>query len=519
LEKGGHALAAALGAITPDALLGPAAKGKTWRELYDQLNAGQDAEDAAFAKEHPVAEGLSQVAGGIALPIAPELKAAEGAGTLAKLGTGAANAALRVGSNTAISAADAAARGHDPVEAAKRAALVGGGLEVVGAGARGLSSLGEAGGATMDAAGDVAKGLAEEKAFKAAVGNQAKAYNEAADRGVINERGRELLDEGVVGFGDSAAQIAAKAKVAGKEAGKGIGDLLDSIDKAAPTPMVNGKSMADELRAYANEIGGSGNKPLVTRLTEAADDLEARGNMTFAQAQTEKNSWAWEPGSAVTKVAARRVKGIIGQEMEDAIGRLGQVPEGTASAAIAEAPSQFGEMLQTGSGRPRMQSQPHAAIYKDAELAPDSALSPDQQQALYQQLKSKYGTMTAAAKDAQVNANRYDKNNSFSVGDKAAAFGAAALTPHGAAAKVATGMLAGAANKFVRKRGNSAAAVGLDKIGDVLKATPEVFGKYAAPLLESLGRGEQSLAVTHYLLMQQDPDYQNLVGGKGEDVP
>lgn len=499
--------AAAVAAMTGD---------KSFRENLDRLSAERDAEDAQFAEDHPTANAVSQLAGAAALPLPPVLEAAEGAGPLARAGIDAANAGIRVGSNTAISAADAAARGHDPGEAAKRAALVGGGLEAIGAGAGALARTGAKAGETLDAAGSLAKELAEEKAFKAAVGNQGKAYNDAADRGLINERGRELLDEGTVGFADSARQIAAKAKVGAKKAGEGIGELLSSIDKASPAPMVSGKTMADQLRTYAGEIGGSGNKALVARLHEAADDLEARGQMTFADAQVEKDSWAWEPGSSVTKVASRRVKGIIGQEMEDAIGRLGQPQVGAPTEAVAEAPSQFGQMLQTGSGGPRMQPAADTSFLKDAELAPEGALTPEQQQQVYQSLKSKYGTLKAATKDATVNANRYDKNNSFSLGDKAAAFGAAALNPHGTMAKMATGAVAGVANKLLRKRGTSAGAVSLDKIGDMLRATPEFFGKYAAPLLESLQRGDQSLAITHYLLSQQDPDYQKLVSGEGD---
>lgn len=517
--------AAAVAALTGD---------KSFSENLDRLSAERDAEDAQFAKEHPTANGLSELAGAAALPVPPALTAAEGAGTLARAGIGAANAGIRAGTNTALSAADAAVRGGDPAEAAKRAALISGGLELVGGAAGQLGRTGASAGETLGAAGDIAKEIAEAKAFKAAVGNQAKAYNEAADRGVINQRGRELLDEGVVGFGDSAQQIAAKAKVNAKASGEGIGSLLESIDKTAPRPMVSGPSMATELRTYAGEVGGSGNKALVARLQEAADDLEARGNMTFAKAQIEKDSWNWEPGSSLTKVAARRVKAIIGQEMEDAIGRLGEAPaqpfsvgrtDGTKSTwdgtwpappeAAPEPPSQFGQSTGTGGGRPRTQPSPDVT-WKEAELAPSGALTPEQQQQVYQQLKSKYGTMKAAAKDAQVTANRYDKNNSASLGDKAAAAAGMALNPHGTVAKVATGAAAGIANKLIRKRGNSAAAVSFDKIGDMLKATPEFFGKYAAPLLQSAARGDQALAVTHYLLMQQDPTYQKLIGGEGD---
>lgn len=505
----GHAVKQA--ASYPAAAVATLFGDKSFGDNLAKFQGDRDAEDAQFAQQHPIANGLSEAAGGAAIPVAPALEAAQGASLAARAGTGLANAAIRTGTNTAISAADAAVNGRDPVKAAEQAAVFGAGLEGAGALAGGLSSQGSRIADGVDELGGSLKSLAEEKAFKAAVGNQAKAYNEAADRGVINARGRELLDTGVVGFGDSAQQIADKAKAQKGVAGQGIGDLLSHLDEAAPEGAVSGQKMADELREYASQVGGSGNKALVERLHEAAADLETEGDMTFARAQVHKNSWNWEPGSSVSKTTARQVKGIIGDEMEDAAGRLASQSPGAAEAPAAD---QFGEMLQTSGGESQMQ--PGGAVLREAQAMPAPAVDPAALQQ-YRDLKSQYGTMTDTRKYAQINANRYDKNNSASLGDKGLAVAGMMLSPGGALVKATAGAALGATNKLVRKRGNSAAAVGLDKIGDMLKATPEVFGKYAAPLLDAAARGEQSLAVTHYLLSAQDPGYQKVVSGEGDD--
>lgn len=66
------------------------------------------------------------------------------------------------------------------------------------------------------------------------------------------------------------------------------------------------------------------------------------------------------------------------------------------------------------------------------------------------------------------------------------------------------------------KYGPGMAGKGLDQIGDVLQATPEVFGKFASTLQQAAQRGNHALAVTHFLLLQQDPAYREQIG-VGED--
>lgn len=46
---------------------------------------------------------------------------------------------------------------------------------------------------------------------------------------------------------------------------------------------------------------------------------------------------------------------------------------------------------------------------------------------------------------------------------------------------------------------------------DALQRHPEVFGKYATYLMDAASRGPQSLAATHFVLQQNDPEYNRLM--------
>ncbi len=466
-------------------------------------------EDAQHAKDHPTldkAQRLAGTAAGLTVGALPGIGAFSiDAYHRSRLAGNDVETALKDGRNTA---------------------LLLGGTEAAMAGLKaGAKAVNDAG------AADAVHGLAEEKAFKAAVGNQAKAYDEAAAKGVINKRGREMLDSGVVGFGDSAQNISDKAGAQKAATWKKIEGVFKDIDESKPEGIVSGKNMADELRSYADSISGSGNKELVSRLRDAADDLEKEGNMTLTKAQVHKNSWKYEPGKAVSKEVSRKVKGIIGNEMQNAIGRMAEEPaqsvaqaapaavvrDATSGAEVAAVPpvdpisaavNQAGASLAPAE-RQALADSMKAELGGTTTTAPAAkpGLSPREQKQLYEDLLSQYGTNAAAEKDALVKANRYAKNNAFSPGDKVAAIASAAINPHGAVWKAVTGAAGGLANKLIRKRGDSAAAVGLDKLGDLVESSPELLGKYAAPLAKAAAIAPQNLEATHQILSEIDPNY------------
>jgi len=499
MVKAGHGLAAFLSSITPDTALPPALRGKTIGELYDHFEQQDRETQAKLMAEHPEAALLGALGGGAALPI-------PGANM-----EGAAGVATRIGSMGAMAGADTAVRGGDAGDIAKSTILgLGGG------------ALGEAA-APLAAA---AKSAANEKMVKAALGNNSAAWRELEAKGpdAVDELGRTLIDEGVGGFGSSAAGIAKRAGEAKQKAWDAIAALFPDVDKALPGGAVSGEDIAKGILDYATKIDSPNNKALVQNLLGQAEEFEKMGMIPMEEAQRLKNQYVfdWKEPTAMS-AANNQIKRVIGGEMEQGVGRYAEAAKAPAAEIPAAQPaSQFGENVQTGTG-PRMRAagqppQPPGegdAVLGTAEAAADSSVPPDQALQAYKDAKKKYGMFDTAEEAAEKEAIRLKKNNAFSVGDKAAAGIAATLTGSEhmpLPVKVAVSAAAGLGNKLVRGRGNAAAAIGFDKLGSLLEATPQAFGKYL-PILQRARQdgGDQKLAVTHYLLMQQDPDYQRMM--------
>lgn len=66
-----------------------------------------------------------------------------------------------------------------------------------------------------------------------------------------------------------------------------------------------------------------------------------------------------------------------------------------------------------------------------------------------------------------------------------------------------------AAKKALDVYGPGASTVAATSIADVLQKTPEKLGKYAGILSQAATQGSQQLAIRHFVLQQQDPEYQS----------
>lgn len=491
-----------------DVLFGDTALG----DIDDAYVKNRDESRENFRRAQEDNPGLytaGQVGGGLATAFVPGLgwaNAAKGAPLAARLGTAALAGGLTGAGGSESSPTDIAEFGKDVAVGAGAGVLTQGLFDAAGpAIAAGARRVAKPIGNAVRGTAKWLKGSGEELAFKAAAGNQAKVWDEAVRQGRVNEIGRDLLDDGVVTAGSTARDISERAGEKVDEAWEGMKELFDQVDQAAPQGVVSGKSIADKLRAYAKEIGGTGNKALVGRLAEAADELEQLGTMTLAAAQREKNSWHFTPGdpSSVPKQVSNKVKSIIGGGMEEGVDSYGKSAASVAEEVVSP-PSQFAEVLQTGNGTSVPQQ--GGAVFREAEEVASQGIAPEKSLELYKALKSKYGNMATADDAAEITANRIAKNQKISLGDKMAAAA-------GAAAGGWKGMALGVANKVARERGASTGAVALDKIGDLLAKTPEAFGRWAPQLRDAAGRGNHALAVTHFLLLQQDPEYRKQVGG------
>lgn len=436
--KAGSAGAAGLAEITSN---------RPYSDLYNEFENKRHNQQQDFAQQHPIADIASHLIAAPALPMAaPEIAATEGAGMLANLGRGALNAGSRVATNAALTAADTGLKGGDIKQSAKDALSAGALLEGAGLGVKGAVASGSM---LSGMVGD----MAALKAFKAAAGNSAKAA-EGLSREDMVAQGRQLLNEGIVSFGDSAKNIMEKAQEGADEAWNKI---VGIFKKTGDEPLVDGNAIGMKILDQADQIGGHGNTSTIKELQDQAGNYINSGQMTLSKAQQEKNSWKFKPNADFD--ARNIVKSAVGTEMENAVNK-------------AEVP---------GLGQE----------YADA--------------------KASYGANINAAKNAERTNKAYEKNNSLSLGDKAAA-GLVAMVP-GIPGPIKAGFMAAAAgtNKLIRNRGNATAAASLDKMAQIMDASPQALGKFSDVLNQALQRGPSQLATTHEQLLQ-NPEYRRLLG-------
>ena len=176
-------------------------------------------------------------------------------------------------------------------------------------------------GAITGPTADVLKSFAAKKAITAtgATGAQASKFAPGA--------GQELLDQGIVGFGNSQEKVAQKATDALDQSGKNIGDLLAGLDKKGAT--VDQSDIVDALRKRSAQLASDpANFDVADALAKKADRIQTmidanKGNSTIPISQAENTKRGFQANSnfnsspmdlSVNKEAAS----IYRQAVEDA---------------------------------------------------------------------------------------------------------------------------------------------------------------------------------------------------------
>lgn len=139
--------------------------------------------------------------------------------------------------------------------------------------------------AAVDPTADALRSFAAKKAIAAtgATGKQAANFAPGA--------GQELLDQGIVKFGNSQASVAQKATDALDKTGKQIGDLLSSLDSKGAT--LDQADIVDSLRKRAAQLGDDPAQYGVSdSLNKLADRIQTTieskgGNSTIPLSQAE----------------------------------------------------------------------------------------------------------------------------------------------------------------------------------------------------------------------------------------
>lgn len=268
--------------------------------------------------------------------------------------------------------------------------------------------------------------------------------------------GRELLDRGLIKFGDTSKNIAARTEAAMNGANSDIDSSLKALDAKGVTASAD--NVVAQLEQKIAELKKDPSQAdVVRKLQGIIQDITETGesNIPISQAEQTKRGF--------NKMSKNWQDPNIGQAGKAAYqGYRGEV-ENVATAA-------------------------------------DQALADK-----FKSGKETYGLLAPIQEAAEKRALQQNQAPFGGLGDwSSAAAGGAIGGPIGSVGAVA-------AKKLIAPRVTSSAAVGLDKIGDLVKSAPQALGKFANVLQSAEARGPQGLAATHFILQQTNPEYRQVL--------
>lgn len=195
--------------------------------------------------------------------------------------------------------------------------------------------------AVADPVSDYLRSMATKKAVAAtgATGKQALKF--------APEAGQELLDRGIVKFGDSQAKIAGKATDALEAAGNKISSVLTDLDKRGAT--VDQSDIVDSLRKRATDLSDDPSQYGVSeQLNRLADKMEERisakgGNSEISLSKAEQTKRGFQAGANYNSAPidlsiSKEAAGIYQKAVEDAATKF----DPKAADAFTEAKKTYG---------------------------------------------------------------------------------------------------------------------------------------------------------------------------------
>lgn len=380
--------------------------------------------------------------------------------------------------------------GANVATAAKMAAL--GGMAGLGASEADLTE-GNVKDAAIDSAGGAALGAGVGKAAQAAApiagkiaGKLKGAATKAARRAIgyskrfLNKQGieraddisRTMLDEGAIPWSGGAAETLRRIQDIADNSGAELGRVRKALDEMGIGGINTSNLTQKILSKKPAEVGGVFDD-IARHVDKAADTVTATGPETsFGQAEKLKKL-LYEAGGKTDDIQANTFR--------------------DASRVVREATE---EKLDE-SAKMLNHMNPNRAdkiSYED-----------------YLKNKKLYG-MAADASDVALDKVNREAGNSFPSLRGTIAAGA----------RLGTGDILGAAGtlgvtELAFRRGAGFSANATNKIADLVKQSPKVFGKFAPVLTNAMARSPQTFAVTHYLLGQQEPEYQEIVNNIGKE--
>ncbi len=435
---------------------------RPYTEVFKGIHAANDADQARFAEEHPGANATRSVAGAIGALSIPIPGAQM---------TGIPGAAVRVGGAITGAGTDTLLRTGDP-DKVRQAATVGGliqsGIEAiplvgkVAAVARGKGALTEA----TEAAAEKAGTFADERALKAATGQNKRALKEIYKTKGIEETGNllrtsnEFAPEPVVQFGSSQNTVKDRAAKAAEAAWNKVTSIYKAVDQAAGGAAIDGKSIADAIRQRAAGIEPlAKNQGVLNSLEAEAAAIEKMGPMSLERAQELKNNFVFKFANPQTHSLGLDGNNAIREAFTETIGDT-----------IRKADPNLGSHWETA---------------MDAY--------------------GKFASTAGAASDRAVAniSNRLISPSDYAMGATGALL--SNVGKSGDASAIAQGTIGTAvalAHKVVRQRGSAMSSAASGKLAEILSASPET----AAAVMSSLQNEPAALSAVHALMTDaQEP--------------
>lgn len=336
---------------------------------------------------------------------------------------------------------------------------------------------------------DKLKKYSELKALKAS-GAMLKDFRKAFGNKKAYEMGRELLDSGVVGFGDDVAAIATKAEAAKKAAGEAIGGVYDSIDEAY--------SGLDFKKLTPKQIGHFKNTKInledfaIKKFEDLAN--RTRGLATGKKVLNEIGDVLDSIKGNGSDVSLRRV-----QEIRSSIDDMINYNKANNQLGALDK-----ELLDL---RNSLQDMVKAKIKAMDRINGTKNLK------LFEQSNKKYNLLSDATKMAKDKLAREESNAAFGLRERIS--GGAGLAGTLAAGvdpitSLVVGGAAATATKIARQYGTSSLAKTVDMVSKALAEDPAYFGRFAKVLSKSLSESPDKY-VRAIMELEKNPEFRRKI--------
>lgn len=287
------------------------------------------------------------------------------------------------------------------------------------------------------------KGAAETQAFKA-LGPYTREARKEMSKGRVQEIGRELLDDGIIGrVPKSYGTIAERASKRAGEAGEALGSTIKTLSAEAEKAGIKGVDKTGVALAVAKDmINPDETIPGVAQQNKAI----WQALNTFVGKENTEN---------LSLQAGENLKKLIGKEI-----KWDRLP---------------------GADIPLMEQVNRSLYFKMREAAESVATSIEDQlpgatKGLFKSQKTKYGLLETASDIAGKREAKEMANRMISPSDYAAGIGGLILggsfgqTPEEKLQNAAIGAMLGGGNKFLRQYGNQLTAKALDTMSKAINA-------------------------------------------------